>query len=63
MQMSSILSRAIVIGLATSQLPPLQNTLCIAMADLLQAVGFWHVNMANLLQAIGFWHVNMANLP
>jgi hypothetical protein len=40
MQASSILSRAIAIGLATSRLPPLQDTPPITMADLLQAVDF-----------------------
>jgi hypothetical protein len=39
-QVSSILNRAIVVGLATSQLPPLQNTPPINMADLLQAIDF-----------------------
>jgi len=39
MQGSSILSWMIAIGLATSSLPPLQNTLPITMADLLQAIG------------------------
>jgi hypothetical protein len=53
-QASSILSQAIVIGLTTSWLPPLQNTPPITMADLLQAIGFWHVNMANLPQAISY---------
>jgi hypothetical protein len=40
MQVSSILSSAIAVGLATSQLPPLQNTPPITTADLLQAVNF-----------------------
>ncbi len=41
MQTSSILSRAIVVGLITSWLPPFQNTLPITTADLLQAVSCW----------------------
>jgi len=40
MQSPSILNRAIIIGLITSQLPPLQNTPPITMIDLLQVVGF-----------------------
>jgi len=39
-QVSSILNWAIAVGLATSQLPPLQNTPPITMADLLQAIDF-----------------------
>jgi hypothetical protein len=35
MQMSSILSRVVVIGLASSRLPPLQDTTPITMTDLL----------------------------
>jgi hypothetical protein len=42
MQVSSILSRVIAIGLATSRLPPLQDTPPITMADLLQTIDFWH---------------------
>jgi hypothetical protein len=57
MQMSSILSRVIAIGVATSQLPPLQNTLLITMIDLLQAIDFWHVNMADLPQVVSYEHV------
>jgi hypothetical protein len=56
MQTSSILSRVIAVGLTTSRLPPLQYTLPITMADLLQAVNFWHVNMANLPQAVNYGH-------
>jgi hypothetical protein len=40
MQMSSILSQAIVVGLATSRLPPLQDTPPITTVDLLQVVDF-----------------------
>jgi hypothetical protein len=40
MQVFSILSRPIVVGLVTSQLPPLQDTPPITMADPLQAVDF-----------------------
>jgi hypothetical protein len=40
MQVSSILSRAIAISLATSQLPPLQDTPPITTVDLLQVVNF-----------------------
>ncbi len=40
MQASFILSRAIIVGLATSRLPSLQDTPPITMANLLQAVGF-----------------------
>jgi hypothetical protein len=40
MQVSSILSWVVVIGLATLQLPPLQDTPPITMTDILQAVGF-----------------------
>jgi len=48
MQAFSILSRAIAISLAISRLPPFQDTPPITMADLLQAVDFWHVNMIDL---------------
>jgi hypothetical protein len=54
MEASSILSQAIAIRLATSQLPPLQDTTPITMTDLLQAVDFWHVNMVDLSQAVGY---------
>jgi hypothetical protein len=40
MQVSSILSRAIAVGLTTSRLPPLQDTPPITTTDLLQAIGF-----------------------
>jgi hypothetical protein len=40
MQASSILSWVVVIGLASSQFPPLQDTPPITMTDILQAVGF-----------------------
>jgi hypothetical protein len=40
MQASSILSRAVAVGLATSQLPPLQDTPPTTMIDLLQAIDF-----------------------
>jgi hypothetical protein len=40
MQLSSILSWAVVVGLAISQLPPLQNTPPITIANLLQVVDF-----------------------
>jgi hypothetical protein len=55
-QMSSILSRTVAIGLATSWLPPLQNTPPITMVDLLQAIDFWHKNMVNLPQALHSEH-------
>ncbi len=42
MQTSSILSWAITIGLAISQLPPLGGTPPITMVDLLQVVGCWN---------------------
>jgi hypothetical protein len=48
MQSSSILSRVIAIGFVTSWLPPFQNTPPITMADLLQAIDFWHINIADL---------------
>jgi hypothetical protein len=48
MQASSILSRVVVVGLVISQLPPLQDTLPITTSNLLQVVGFWHINMINL---------------
>jgi len=40
MQASSILSQAIIVGLITSQLPPLQDTPPITTVNLLQAVNF-----------------------
>jgi hypothetical protein len=40
MQASFILSWVVVVGLTTSQLPPLQNTPPIIMTNLLQAIGF-----------------------
>ncbi len=52
--MSSILCRAVVVDLATSQLPSFQDTPPITMADLLQVVGFLHIKMANLPQAIDY---------
>jgi hypothetical protein len=42
MQASFILSWVITIGLATSPLPPIQNTPPITMTDLLQALNFLH---------------------
>jgi hypothetical protein len=56
MQVSFILSRVVTISLATSRLPPLQDTPPITTTDLLQAIGFWHINMANLPQVIGYGH-------
>jgi hypothetical protein len=56
MQTSSILSQVIAIGLPISQLPPLQNTHPITMADLLQTVSFRHVNMADLSQVVNYGH-------
>ncbi len=38
--MSFILSRAVVVGLSTSQVPPFQDTPPITMADLLHAINF-----------------------
>jgi hypothetical protein len=38
-----------IVGLATSQLPPLQNTSPITTTHLLQVVDFLHINMADLL--------------
>jgi hypothetical protein len=40
MQASSILIQAIGVGLATSQLPPLYNTLLVVTSDLLQVVDY-----------------------
>jgi hypothetical protein len=69
MQTSSILNQAVVVGLVTSQLPPLQDTPPIIMVDLLQPVDFLHqqirltyymhwfltsTNMVDLLQAVNF---------
>jgi hypothetical protein len=48
MQVSSILSRVVTIGLITSWLPLLQNTPPMTTIDLLQAIGFWHINMTDL---------------
>jgi hypothetical protein len=56
MQVSSILSQAVAIGLATSRLPPVQDTPPITTTDLLQAIGFWHINMADLPQAVSYRH-------
>ncbi len=56
MQMSSILSHAITIGLVTSWFPPLQNTPPITTANLLQVVNFWHIYMADIPQMINYGH-------
>jgi hypothetical protein len=56
MQVSSILNWAVVVGLAISWLPSLQNTPPITTVDLLQVISFWHINMVNLLQAIDYGH-------
>jgi hypothetical protein len=56
MQAFSILSQMIAIGLTTSRLPPLDNTLPITMTNLSQTVDFWHINMADLVQAVGYGH-------
>ncbi len=48
MQVSSILSRVVTIGLVTSWLPFLQNTPPMTTVHLLQAIGFWHINMIDL---------------
>jgi hypothetical protein len=51
-----ILSWARAMGLVTSQLPPLQYTPPITTVDLLQAIGFGHVNMADLSQTVSYGH-------
>jgi hypothetical protein len=56
MQVFSIVSRAIIVGLTISQLPPIQNTLLITMTNLLQIVDFWHIDMADLMQAVNSRH-------
>jgi hypothetical protein len=57
MQVSFILSRVIVVDLATtSWLSPLQDTPPITTADLLQAIDFWHVNMTDLPQVVDYEH-------
>ncbi len=56
MQTSSILSQMIVVGLAISRFPPLQNTPPITTVNLLQAVGFLHTIMANLPQVVNYGH-------
>jgi len=56
MQMSSILSQAIAIGLVTSWFPPLQNTPPITVTDLLQVVNFWHIYMVDIPQVMNYGH-------
>ncbi len=55
-QVSSILSQAIVIGLTISQLLHLQSTPPITRTYVLQTVDFWHINMADLSQVINYGH-------
>jgi len=55
-QLSSILSWVITIGLTTSRLPPLQNTPLMIIIDLLQVVGYWHINMADLPHVVNYGH-------
>jgi hypothetical protein len=68
MQTSSILNRAIAISLTTSQLPPFYDIPPITMADLLQAVGFWHGEIWltyykwSVLNMERFWHLLWTNL-
>jgi hypothetical protein len=52
----SIWRQAIVIGLTTSWLSPLQDTP--STVDLLQMIDFWPIGeiQSNLLQVISFWH-------
>ncbi len=56
MQMSSILNWVVAIGLVISWLPPLQNTPPITTSDLLQVIGFWHINMTSFPQAVDYRH-------
>jgi hypothetical protein len=54
MQTSSILNWAVVVGLITFRFPSLQDTPPITAANLLQVIGFLHINMVDLPQAIGY---------
>jgi hypothetical protein len=56
MQASFIFNQAVVVNLATSQLPPFQNTPPITTVDLLHFVGFLHINVANLPQVVNYGH-------
>jgi hypothetical protein len=68
MQVSSIFNRTITIGLMISWLPPLQDTPPITMADLLQAIDFWHGEIwltycrRLVLDMERFWHLFWGNL-
>jgi hypothetical protein len=68
MQASSILSWAIIISLVISQLPPLHDTPAITMANLLQAINFWHGKIwptyyrQPILDMERFWHLFWTNL-
>jgi hypothetical protein len=68
MQAPSILSRAIVLGLVTSWLPPLQDTPPIIMANLLQVMGFLHgeilptYSKRSIFDMERFLHLVWANL-
>jgi hypothetical protein len=50
------LNWAIAVSLATSWLPPLQDTPPITTFNLLQVVGFWHINMTDLPQVVDYRH-------
>jgi hypothetical protein len=68
MQTSSILSWVIVISLAIFWVSPFQDTPPITMANLLQAIDFWHgeIRPTYFKQSIFameiFWHLVLANL-
>ncbi len=55
-QVSSILIWVVIVSLVTSRLPPNQNTPSITTINVLQAIGFWHVNMVDLPQTVNYGH-------
>jgi hypothetical protein len=61
-QVSSILSQVIVIGLIISWLLPPQNTPPISTTDRLRIVNILHINMADLSQAVNYGHDKISQL-
>jgi len=67
-KVTSILSQAIIVGLATSWLPPLNDTSPISTIDLLQVANFWYGKIwptyykQLFFYMDRFWHLGWANL-
>jgi len=63
LQTSSILNWTTTVGLTTSRLPPLQDTPPITMANLLQAIGFWHRKIQSTYYKLLVFDIEKYNQP